>query len=155
MRRKQRKPMSEYRNGLTAVRALYEEYIDEVGRLERNKKPADGLLGFGKKISEDPCHDRFAERIEGLLREYAAEKPGSADIREVLEYIYSIQREHKDPVCAYWLMNAVHGFTVELAGMLSREDASALYELYERNCPRRERFPVQKKVLKALKSAAK
>ena len=147
--------MSEYKIGLRAVKALYEEYISEVEQLEQNRKPADGLFGLGKKIADDPCHDRFSERLRNMLEDYAAEKPDTSDVRAVLEYIYSIQTEHKDPVSVYWLMNAVHGFTVELAEMLSREDASALCELYEKNCPRSERFPVQKKVLKALKSAAK
>lgn len=147
--------MSEYRNGLSAIKALYDEYISEVEQLERRKKPADGLLGFGKKIADDPCHDRFSERLGKMLEDYAAEKPDTSDIREVLEFIYSIQTEHKDPVSVYWLLNAVHGFTAELVGMLSREDASALYEFYEKKCPRSERFPVQKKILNALKSAAK
>ena len=147
--------MSEYKNGLSAIKALYEEYITEVEQLERDKKPADGLLGFGKKISDDPCHDRFSERLRKMLEDYAAEKPDTSDIRAVLEYIYSIQTEHKDPVSAYWLMNAVHGFTADLVKILSREDASALCEFYEKKCPRSERFPVQKKVIKALKSAAK
>ena len=154
-RQKQRKPMSEYRYGLPAIRSLYEEYISEVEKLEKNKKPADGILGFGKKISEDPCHERFSEQLQMLLENYAGEKPDSSDIREVLSYIYSVQNEHRDPVSAYWLMKAVHGFTIELAGMLSGEDAAFLYELYEKNCPRRERFPIQKKVLKALKMSGK
>ena len=147
--------MSEYQNGLNAVKALYEEYISEVEQLERNKKPADGLFGLGKKTADDPCHDRFSERLRKMLEDYAAEKPDTSDVRTVLEYIYSIQMEHRDPVSVYWLMNAIHGFTVGLAEMLSREDASVLCELYEKNCPRSERFPVQKKVIKALKSAAK
>ena len=147
--------MSEYRNGLSAIKALYDEYISEVEQLESSKKPADGLLGFGNKIADDPCHDRFSERLRKMLEDYAAEKPDTTDIRGVLEYIYSVQTEHKDPVSVYWLLNAVHGFTEELVGMLSRDDASALFEFYEKKCPRSERFPVQKKVLKALKSAAK
>ena len=40
--------MSEYKNGLASVRALYDEYISEVEKLEYSKKPTDGLLGFGK-----------------------------------------------------------------------------------------------------------
>ena len=109
---------------------------------------------MGKKISDDPCHECFSDKLEKLLKEYAVSKPASAEIREVLSYIYSVQKENKEYLSAYWLMNAVHGFTFELIDMLSGEDASAVYELYDKNCPRRERFPVQKKVLKALKLAA-
>ncbi|WP_295079521.1 hypothetical protein [Ruminococcus sp.] len=136
------------------VKELYGEYIAQVQKLEKEKKIGDGLFGMGKKISDDPCHECFSDKLEKLLKEYAVSKPASAEIREVLSYIYSVQKENKEYLSAYWLMNAVHGFTFELIDILSREDASAVYELYDKNCPRRERFPVQKKVLKALKIAA-
>ena len=153
--RKKRRLMSEYKNGLASVRALYDEYISEVEKLEYSKKPTDGLLGFGKKSSDDSCHDFFSKQLKKTLENYAEEKPDSSDISIVLEYIYSIQNEHKDLVSAYWLMKAAHGFTEELVGMLSREDASKLYEFYDKIIPRRDRFPVQKKILKALKMATK
>ena len=139
---------------LDKVKELYDEYIAQVQKLEKEKKIGDGLFGMGKKISDDPCHECFSDKLEKLLKEYAVSKPASAEIREVLSYIYSVQKENKEYLSAYWLMNAVHGFTFELIDMLSGEDASAVYELYDKNCPRRERFPVQKKVLKALKLAA-
>lgn len=139
---------------LDKVKELYGEYIAQVQKLEKEKKIGDGLFGMGKKISDDPCHECFSDKLEKLLKEYAVSKPASAEIREVLSYIYSVQKENKEYLSAYWLMNAVHGFTFELIDILSREDASAVYELYDKNCPRRERFPVQKKVLKALKLAA-
>lgn len=139
---------------LQQVKALYDEYIAEVERIINEKKPVDGLFGMGRKIADDPCHDSFSDRLEKTLKEYAAEKPSSADVMELLAFIYTAQKEHRDPVSAYWLMNAVHGFTLELIGVLSCDEASALYELYDKTCTRSERFPVQKKVLKALKRAS-
>lgn len=147
--------MSENKKVISFVKDLYDDYISEVERLEGSKKPTDGLLGIGKKTSDDICHEVFSKQLQILLDNFSAEKPSSSDIKEVLEYIYSIQNEHKDLISAYWLLKAVHGFTENLVGMLSREDASALYEFYDQLIPRSERFPVQKKVLKALKSAAK
>ena len=140
---------------LDDIKALYAEYASEVERLEGSRKLGDGLFGMGKKVSDDPCHDRFSDRLEELLKDFAATSPASSEVSEVLSYIYNVQKDHRDFVSAYWLMNAVHGFTVELISFLTPQDACELAEQYEKVCPRSERFPVQKRVLKALKSAAK
>lgn len=140
---------------LDDIKALYAEYASEVERLEGSRKLGDGLFGMGKKVSDDPCHDRFSDRLEELLKDFVATSPASSEVSEVLSYIYNVQKDHRDFVSAYWLMNAVHGFTVELISFLTPQDAGELAEQYEKICPRSERFPVQKKVLKALKSAAK
>ena len=47
--------------GMAEVKKLYSEYIAQVQELESKKKIGDGLFGMGKKISDDPCHDAFAE----------------------------------------------------------------------------------------------
>ena len=140
---------------LDDIKTLYAEYASEVERLEGSRKLGDGLFGMGKKVSDDPCHDQFSARLEELLKDFAATSPASSEVSEVLSYIYNVQKDHRDFVSAYWLMNAVHGFTVELISFLTPQDAGELAEQYEKICPRSERFPVQKKVLKALKSAAK
>ena len=57
------------------IRAIYEEYAAEVEKLVSEKKLADGLFGMGKKIADDPCHDRFSEKLGTFLKEYASGSP--------------------------------------------------------------------------------
>ena len=140
---------------LEELKALYTGYIEKVSRLEMAKKPADGLLGFGKKISDDPCHEAFAEELEALLERFAQAGPSSEEVRRVLSFVYHAPAAYSEPASAYWMLNAVQGLTQELVKVLSREDASELLRQYEEDIPRSQRLPVQKKVGKALKAAAK
>ena len=141
--------------GLAEIRSLYQKYLDEAERAERERKPGDGLFGVGKKPSDDPCHERFASDLETALRDFAAQEPDSQRTREVLSYIYRSPAEHKKPASAYWMLCAVHGFTPELTGRLNKEDAAALFTQYAKDFPRWERLPVQQRVYAALKRLAK
>ena len=136
--------------GLTEVRELYIDYINQVQKLEKEKKPGDGLFGMGKKISDDPCHEAFADKLDAILKEIEASGPSSEEAADVLEYIYHAQAEYISFTSAYWIMNAVHGLTLRLIRFLDSKDAEKLCEIYDREVPRRKRFPVQKKVASAL-----
>ena len=142
-------------SGLAEIRSLYQEYLEQAERVERDRRPGDGLFGVGKKPSDDPCHDRFASALETALRDFAALEPDSPRIREVLSHIYRAPAEHREPMSAYWMLCAVHGFTLELIGRLNAGDAAALLSRYAEDFPRWERLPVQRQVYAALKRSAK
>lgn len=141
--------------GLSEIRALYREYLDEAERVERERKPGDGLFGLGKKPSDDPCHERFASALDAALRDFAALEPDSARVREVLSHIFRAPAEHREPVSAYWMLCAAHGFTLGLIDRLDAQDAAALLALYAKIFRRWERLPVQRQVYAALKRLAK
>lgn len=141
--------------GLAEVKEIYGEYIAQVKKLESEKKIGDGLFGMGKKISDDPCHEAFADRLKGELKSFEDSSPSSAEVREVLGYIYHAQAEMNESLSTYWMMNAVHGLTLDLIGKLDPDAAQALMQLYNNDVPKRRRFPVQKQVFSVLKKAAK
>ncbi|WP_303838596.1 hypothetical protein [Ruminococcus flavefaciens] len=135
---------------LDQIRAVYEEYSSQVAKLEGERKVWDGLFGMGKKLSDDPCHERFIEELEKLLKGLAEEKPSSEVIRVVLEFIYSTPCDEEQPSGTVMPMNAVHSLTVGLAEQLSPADAAELLEQYTRYYPKSKRFPVHKTVIKTL-----
>ena len=137
------------------VRALYEAYIAKVEQLVRDRKPGEGVFGLKGGPKDDPCHDRFAEDLGALLKAYAREEHTPAETRALLEYIYTVPLEHREPRSAYWMLMAVHGLCGELVERLTREDAGALRRRYAADYPPWERLPVQKKTLDALKKQAK
>ena len=137
---------------LDEIKALYSAYIEYVSQLEAEKSPTDGLLGFGKKISDDSCHDRFAEKLEDMLKEFADCEPSSDEVYAVMEFICHAPAEYSEPESAYWMLNAVHGLVIGLAERLSYDDAQRLMVQYEKDIPRHKRLPVQKKLYKTLKS---
>ena len=140
---------------LEELERLYGEYLAQAHEAEANRKPLDGAFGFGKKSEDDPCHDRFAQGLETLLRSAAEEGIDPGELRAILEYIYRAPKEHREPLAVYWMLLAVHGLTPELAGRLRREDAEALWREYRAAYPRWDRLPAQKKVLAALDAARK
>ena len=140
---------------LDEVRAVYEEYTAQVTRLESDRKAWDGLFGMGKKLADNPCHERFYEELEKLLKAFAEGKPSSEEIRRVLELIYRAPCNEEQPSSAVMPMNAVHSLTPELAEMLSAKDAEAVLEQYKKDYPRNKRFPAHKNVIKALERAQK
>lgn len=124
--------------------------MEQARQVEREHKPLDGLMGFGQKTADAPCHERFAMAMETLLKAAVQENLMSDQIRAALEYIYRAPKENHEPLAAYWMLIAVHGQTLELIGLLSQEDAGTLWKEYKEIYRRRDRLPVQKKVLAAL-----
>lgn len=131
---------------------LYADYLETVERLERERKPGEGIFGFKGGPKDNPCHERFVEDITALQESFRAENPGSADVTEVLRQIYKAPGKDPVPKTAYWMLIAVHGLTDELVPLLTREDAAALLQEYTAAYPKREWFPAQKQLVKKLKA---
>ena len=131
----------------TMIRKIYDSYLEKALAAERNRKPTDGMFGIGKKAGDDPCHTEFAEALEAALNDYAAEQHDSAELRLLLEYMYSMPKAHEDPKSIYWMLIAVHGLTLQLISGLSQQDAAALRKQYAVLYRRWERLPVQQQVL--------
>ena len=137
------------------IRALYDAYIAKAEQLERDKKPGDGLFGLSSGPKDHPCHEQFADDLQALLADIAAEAPASGEVREMLSYIYTAPLDHKWPLTVYWMLQAVHGLTVDLAALLAPQDAKALRDDYAKAYRRWERLPAQTKALDALEKACK
>ena len=135
--------------------ALYGAYLEEAERVERNRRPFDGVFGLGKRASDDPCHDRFLADVEAWIRAFRETEPDSAAVREVLSLLFRAPKEHPEPQSAYWVMTAAQGYAGMLIPRLSPADAAALVSEYSAAYARWERMPVQKQLLEALKKAAK
>ncbi len=136
------------------VRALWETYIAETERLERDKKPGAGILGLTPGPKDDPCHDRFLAQAQELLGQIDEAAPPSGEVRETLAYIYRAPLDHPEPLTAYWSLQAIHGATAPLAARLSPADARALRDEYKGMYRRWERLPAMKEAMAALDRAA-
>lgn len=141
-------------NGLIPqeILAIYDDYLRDTIHLEETRKPTDGLLGFGRRADSDPCHDRFAERLEQALNDLSATEPSSATACAVMNYIFSAPQMHKDNRQAYWMLLAVHGQTDRLIRFLSKEDAAGLSAWYNDTYPKHVLLPVQKTLSAHLRS---
>lgn len=136
------------------IKQICDEYIAEAERLESERKIGDGLFGIGKKPADDPCHDKFADDMEKAFAEIAKESPDSSSVREILSYIYHLPKEHDKPASVFWMLNAIHVFTLPLIEFLSSDDAKLLTSGYASDYRRWDRLPAQEQVYKALKKRA-
>ena len=139
---------------LARLETLYDDYLRTVDKLERERKPADGLLGLRPGPADDPCHDRFAADLAELLRDFAADGADSAAARAVLETVYAAPLKHPEPKSSYWMLVAVQGLTRDLIALLSTEDAAEVAARFAEDYPRRERLPVQDELLSLLRQRA-
>lgn len=135
---------------LEEIRALYEGYDAEFYALEDQRRGTAGIFGLLGGPRDYPCHRRFSQELEGLLRQAPPEEASP-----ILDYIYFAPQARpgrRDAV--YWMLMAVHGLTRDLIPRLPPEDARRLLERYEAAYPRRDRLPVQKTIISALKNRA-
>ena len=146
--------MPERNEALVRLQELYESYLGEVELLEINRKPGAGIFGLKGGPADDPCHDRFAETLRGFYEEFAAQKPESASVRELMAYACTVPTVRREPRTAYWMLIAVQSLTQPLLSLLTPQDAGELAALYEKSYKRRERMPSQIKLIRALKDAA-
>ncbi len=139
----------------TELKSLYEGYIEDAKRAERERKPGEGLLGIGKTPADDPCHDRFVREFEMTVSQLCDDGLNSTDMLDQLYFIYEAPLENREPASAYWMLLAVHGKTLPMIEKLDKEDAGELSRWYKDKYPRSERFPAQKQVIESLKRREK
>lgn len=140
---------------LEDVRALYADYQEQFRQHELARKPGEGIFGLGMGPRDYPCHGQFAQQLEQLLKELAAQQPASGCLSEVLDYIYRAPLELRPAQDAvYWMLLAAHSLTSGLIPLLEAGDASTLAGSYSRAYPRRNRLPAQDKILAALRAQA-
>ena len=131
---------------------LYEDYLDKVDYLEKNRKLGEGIFGLKGGPADNPCHDRFAEDLDGFLTRFSESGPETDEILDVLRRIYFAPKQHVNLRTAYWMLQAVQGMTIGLIELLPKESAGELLKQYCKEYPRWERLPVQQKVIAALKN---
>lgn len=133
------------------LEALYEGYLNEFRRMEQGRRPFEGVFGLGGGPQSYPCHGKFAEDLERLLKDFAARDPSSEQVGQVLDYIYfTAPVRWKAEPAVDWMLIAVHGLTLELIPLLDAGDAEPLGRAYQDAYPRRSRLPVQTKLVAAL-----
>lgn len=143
--------MTQGSEALARLQGLTEDYRATVAALEAKRRPGDGLLGLKGGPEDDPCHERFAAEVEGLLKESTAAS-SSGEAAAILAYLLETPDKLRDSKSAYWMLIAVQGFGMDLIDRLNAADAKALLERFTARYPRWERLPVQDQLLKKLKN---
>lgn len=137
-----------------ALDQAFADYRRDLETYERTRKPTDGLLGFGRSLKDDPCHDRFDERVKQAVDGLCAAPPSPEDAERAVRALILWDDDPSWPLAAQWMLRAIERHSLPLIPFLSREAAASLCRAYAGRYRRWERLPVQQDIYKALKAKA-
>lgn len=137
-----------------SITGAYAAYLAGMEDALRSGRSIDGLFGLGRNVTAEQCQDAFVAALNAAVDGFIASEPEPQDVRDAVRFIMAQAHEHRKSQSAYWMLLASHALAIPLVGLLSAEDARSLREYFEGEYPRRERLPVQKELLKALKDRA-
>jgi len=140
---------------LDDITRIYEAYLEEFHRKMKSRKAFDGVLGFRGRPQDFPCHEQFMQNLGEALKNLASQNPEPALAADVLRYVYcTAPAQWESESTVYWMLLAAHSLTLDLIASLDVPGAQALFDAYQKQFPRRQRLPIQIKVLNALKAQA-
>ena len=142
--------MDEY---FAALELAFEKYHQDLEEYARKSKPTDGLLGFGHSLKDDPCHDRFDERVKEAVDGIAASPPTPEAAKQIVGMLFRDDIQTW-PLAAQWMLRAIERHSLPLIPFLSPDSAAAFQKEYAARYKPWERLPVQQEVFKALKRQA-
>lgn len=112
------------------------------------------MLGAGRSAADSARDRAFFEDIHAQLEAFGAAAPNSTAVREVMELIFSWPQREDGDTAARWTLLAAQGPLAPLVVFLSPEDARALNDRYTLQYPKRQRFPTQEALARALAKRA-
>ncbi len=138
---------------IAALEQAFTAYRQELEEFARTSKPTDGILGFGRCLKDDPCHDRFDGRVKEAVDSVCAASPTPEDAEKIVSLLLRSDPTGW-PTAAQWMLRAIERHTLPLIPFLAPEAAAAFQKEYAARYKRWERMPKQQEVLKALKQRA-
>ena len=138
---------------LAALEKAFQDYREDLEKAQRRTKPTDGLLGFGRSLKDDACHDRFDERIEEAVASLCTLPPSPEDAEKAVRMLL-LQERMDLPLSAEWMLRAAERHALSLIPFLAPPAASQILADYQKRYRPWDRLPKQKEVLQALKKQA-
>ena len=138
---------------IAALDKACSDYRQDVRTFLDKSRPTDGLLGFGRSLKDDSCHDRFDKALEQAVSLLAKGGPSPDDAQQAIRMLLSLDMRDQ-PEAVQWMLRAVERHCLVLVPFLSSDAADGLYREYAKRYRPWDRLPVQKQLLQALKGAA-
>ena len=132
------------------LRDLLDEYETAVRQARARKTPGSGLLGFGPKRGDYPCHEAFDQKLEALFAAMAAGDPPVEDAADAIGLLLRAEEDRPWPEEARWMLVAAQRHALPVIPLLPGAQRRKLLLEYRKRYPRFRRLPVQDQVLKAL-----
>ena len=136
-----------------ALENAFTVYRQDLEACAKKSKPTDGLLGFGRSLKDDSCHDRFDGRVKEAVDGVIAASPTPEDAARAVK---ALLRDDMSswPLAAQWMLRAIERHSIPLIPFLSPEAAAEFLKDYGGRYKPWDRLPVQQEIYKALKYQA-
>ena len=135
-----------------SVISAYAVYLDGMAESRRSLRPIQRFLAGTGDAGRERCQDDFVSAIHAAVDAFVSDGPEPSDAADTVRYILSRANENRQSGEAFWMLLASHVYALPLIDLLSPGDAGAILAEFEASYPKRERMPVQKTVIKALKA---
>ena len=135
-----------------ALEQAFIDYRQDVEAYQRRSRPTDGLLGFGRSLKDDACHDRFDGRVKQAVDGICASRPSPEEAERTLKALLLRADGETWPLASQWMLRAVERHGLPLIPFLTREAAAGLFRAYAGRYRPWDRLPAQKEVCRALKA---
>ena len=137
-----------------ALAQAFADYRQDLDNYERKRRLTDGLLGFGRSLGDDSCHDRLDGRVRQIVSALCAAHPSPAEAERALGMLLRDDMPAW-PLAAQWMLRAIERHSLPLIPFLSPEAADAFYQAYRRRYRPYDRLPAQREVCLALKAQSR
>ena len=144
--------MKDYLDELSQAFCAYRAALEEA---ERKRKPTDGLLGFGRALKDDPCHELLDREIQAIADEAADSGPSAETAAALVEALLFPESAPPWPLSAQWMLRAEERHALKLIPFVSEGDAAELAGRYASRYRPWDRLPAQKTMLQELKKRGK
>lgn len=134
---------------LQQLEEIYQEYEEKLEEAEKKAGLFSGAFGMGDDPRTDACNQIFYDRLGSWAREFRDSQPDSQEAARGVDFILEYPFRHRESG-TYWICYAAQQHAMTLISLLEKQEAGALAKRFARLYPKRERLPVQRKILEAL-----
>ena len=132
-----------------ALRGRVERYEEAVDSMTSRLRPGDGVLGMGRDPRRDPCHMAFYEEVGETVARFQATEPEAGEVVQAVRFLLTLGQGDRRPLVRP-MLEAAQGHALPLIPLLEPGQAEELAHWYGASYPRRQRLPIQERVLRAL-----
>ncbi len=131
-------------------RGIIEQYIEELEKADRNRKPGSGLFGIGQGPGDYPCHEAMDRQVAELAAEAAEADASPEETVGLVNAILRAEQDRKWPEYARWAVLASQRHTLPLIPRLESGNREEILAWYVKAYPKRRRVPIQKQIIREL-----
>lgn len=135
---------------LQQLEEIYEEYEEKLEEAKKGASPFAGAFGMGDDPRKDACNQIFYDRLGSWVQEFRDSQPDPQEAARGVDFILEYPFRHRESG-TYWFAYAAQQHAMELIPLLEKQAAGALAERFARLYPKRERLPVQRRILEMLR----